>query len=92
VEDARGLLQALGAAPAAVCGLSMSGNIALNLTLAHPGTVTKLILCDTGAGSEDAAAFKKSVESFFQAVMSTWPSSPTSAARARASAPCCATW
>jgi 3-oxoadipate enol-lactonase len=95
--------RALGAAPAAVCGLSMGGNIALNLTLAHPGTVTKLILCDTGAGSEDAAAFKtrceeyaqaaeKSVESFFQAVMSTWPSSPTSAARARASAPCCATW
>ena len=84
VEDARGLLQALGAAPAAVCGLSMGGNIALNLALTHPEAVTRLILCDTGAGSEDAAAFKtrceeyaqaaeQSVESFFEAVMSTWP-------------------
>lgn len=67
MEDARGLLQALGAAPAAVCGLSMGGNIALNLTLAHPGTVTKLILCDTGAGSEDAAAFKTRCEEYAQA-------------------------
>jgi pimeloyl-ACP methyl ester carboxylesterase len=84
VEDARGLLQALGAAPAAVCGLSMGGNIALNLALTYPEAVTRLILCDTGAGSEDAAAFKtrceeyaqaadQSVESFFNAVISTWP-------------------
>jgi pimeloyl-ACP methyl ester carboxylesterase len=83
VEDARSLLQALGAAPAAVCGLSMGGNIALNLALTHPNTVTKLILCDTGAGSEDATAFKarceeyaqaadQSLESFFDAVVSTW--------------------
>jgi len=60
----------------------MGGNIALNLALAHPDTVTKLILCDTGAGSEDAAAFKarckeyaqaaeKSMEFFFQAVVSS---------------------
>jgi hypothetical protein len=48
-------------------GLSMGGNIALNLTLAHPGTVTKLILCDTGAGSEDAAAFKTRCEEYAQA-------------------------
>lgn len=84
VEDARALLEALGAAPAAVCGLSMGGNIALNLALTHPEMVTKLILCDTGAGSENAAAFKarceeyaqaadKGLESFFDAVISTWP-------------------
>ena len=84
VEDARALLEALGAAPAAVCGLSMGGNIALNLALTHPETVTKLILCDTGAGSENAAAFKtrceeyahaadKGPEFFFNAVISTWP-------------------
>jgi pimeloyl-ACP methyl ester carboxylesterase len=83
VEDARALLETLGATPAAVCGLSMGGNIALNLTLTHPDTVTKLILCDT-AGSENAAAFKarceeyaqaadKSIESFFDALISTWP-------------------
>jgi pimeloyl-ACP methyl ester carboxylesterase len=84
VGDAHALLQALGAVPAAVCGLSMGGNIALNLALTHPDAVTKLILCDTGAGSEDATAFKArceeyaqaadhSVEAFFEAVMATWP-------------------
>jgi len=83
VEDARALLEALGAAPAAVCGLSMGGNIALNLALAHPGSVTRLILCDTGAGSENAAAFKTRCEEYAQAadqgleafcntVISTW--------------------
>jgi pimeloyl-ACP methyl ester carboxylesterase len=30
VEDARALLESLGAVPAAVCGLSMGGNIAVN--------------------------------------------------------------
>jgi pimeloyl-ACP methyl ester carboxylesterase len=84
VEDAHALLETLGAAPAAVCGLSMGGNIALNLALAYPQTVTKLILCDTGAGSENAAAFKtrceeyaqaadKSVEFFFNALIATRP-------------------
>jgi pimeloyl-ACP methyl ester carboxylesterase len=84
VEDARALLETLGASPAAVCGLSMGGNIALNLALTHPQAVTKLILCDTGAGSENAAAFKtrceeyaraadQGTESFFNAVISTWP-------------------
>jgi pimeloyl-ACP methyl ester carboxylesterase len=38
VEDAHALLETLGAAPAAVCGLSMGGNIALNLALAYPQT------------------------------------------------------
>ncbi len=83
VEDARGLLAAIGAAPAAVCGLSMGGNIALNLALSHPEAVSKLIACDTGAGSEDPAGFRArceeyvaaaetGVERFFEAVME-WP-------------------
>lgn len=82
VEDARALLDALGAAPAAVCGLSMGGNIALNLALAHPEVVSALLLCDTGAGSEDpvafgarceeyAAAADRGMEAFFDAVL-TW--------------------
>lgn len=84
VEDARALIEALGATPAAVCGLSMGGNIALNLALTRPDSVSALVLCDTGAGSEDAAAFKtrceeyaagaeRSVEAFFDALVSTWP-------------------
>jgi pimeloyl-ACP methyl ester carboxylesterase len=64
VEDARALLESLGAVPAAVCGLSMGGNIAVNLALAHPQTVSALIACDTGAGSEDPAAFAARCEEY----------------------------
>ncbi len=82
VEDARALLETLGAASAAVCGLSMGGNIALNLALTHPEMVSRLILA-TPAPVRDAAAFKtrcedyaqaadKGLEFFFDAVISTW--------------------
>jgi pimeloyl-ACP methyl ester carboxylesterase len=83
VEDARALLEALDAVPAAVCGLSMGGNIALNLGLTHPEVVSALLLCDTGAGSEDAGGFaarceeyaraaERGMEAFLEAVF-TWP-------------------
>jgi pimeloyl-ACP methyl ester carboxylesterase len=82
VEDARALLDALDAAPAAVCGLSMGGNIALNLALAYPEAVSALLLCDTGAGSEDPVAFgarceeyavaaERGLEPFFDGLL-TW--------------------
>jgi pimeloyl-ACP methyl ester carboxylesterase len=58
VGDAQGLLEHLGALPAAVCGLSMGGNIALNLALTHPASVRALVACDTGAGSEDPGSFR----------------------------------
>jgi len=58
VEDAQGLLAHLGALPAVVCGLSMGGNVALNLALAHPTSVRALVLCATGAGSEDPGVFR----------------------------------
>jgi pimeloyl-ACP methyl ester carboxylesterase len=64
VEDARALLESLGAVPAAVCGLSMGGNIAVNLALTHPQVVSALIACDTGAGSEDPAAFATRCEEY----------------------------
>jgi pimeloyl-ACP methyl ester carboxylesterase len=64
VEDARALLESLGAVPAAVCGLSMGGNIAVNLALTHPRAVSALVACDTGAGSEDAAAFAARCEEY----------------------------
>jgi pimeloyl-ACP methyl ester carboxylesterase len=80
VEDARALIEALDAAPAAVCGLSMGGNIALNLALTCPETVSALLLCDTGTGSEDpvafaarceeyAAAADRGIEAFFDAAL-----------------------
>jgi pimeloyl-ACP methyl ester carboxylesterase len=58
VADAQALLEHLAAVPAVVCGLSMGGNIALNLALAHPESVRALVLCDTGAGSEDPGSFR----------------------------------
>src|SRR5581483_6047804 len=58
VADAQALLEHLGAVPAAVCGLSMGGGIALNLALAHPASVRALVLCATGAGSDDPGAFR----------------------------------
>jgi pimeloyl-ACP methyl ester carboxylesterase len=64
VDDACALLEGLGAVPAAVCGLSMGGNIAVNLALAHPQAVSALIACDTGAGSEDPAAFAARCEEY----------------------------
>jgi pimeloyl-ACP methyl ester carboxylesterase len=83
VEDAHRLLTHLGIFPAAVCGLSMGGNIALNLALAHPASVRALILCDTGAGSEDPGAFRarcveyaeatqRGMDGFFETMM-LWP-------------------
>jgi pimeloyl-ACP methyl ester carboxylesterase len=83
VADARGLLEHLRAAPAAVCGLSMGGNIALNLALAHPDAVWALVLCDTGAGSEDPGSFRarcveyaeateRGMDGFFEQLM-LWP-------------------
>jgi proline iminopeptidase len=61
----------------------MGGNIALNLALAHPQSVRALILCDTGAGSEDPGAFRarcveyaeasgRGMDGFFDKMMQ-WP-------------------
>src|SRR5262249_10787737 len=55
VKDLHALLVHLGIRRAAVGGLSMGGNIALNFALAHPDMVTRLIVADTGAGSDHTA-------------------------------------
>ncbi len=59
VEDMRQFLDAMALDEATICGLSMGGNIALHFAIRHPDRVARLILVDTAAGSEDAAAFKK---------------------------------
>lgn len=66
VEDLRGLLGHCGIARAAVGGLSMGGNIALNLALAHPEIVEGLIVCDTGAGSVGTAEWVSQCEAWAQ--------------------------
>jgi 3-oxoadipate enol-lactonase / 4-carboxymuconolactone decarboxylase len=46
-EDALAVLDAAGAVPAAVCGLSLGGMIAMTLALAHPERVSALIAACT---------------------------------------------
>lgn len=55
VADLAALLEHLGIQRAAVGGLSMGGNIALNFALTYPDRVSALIIADTGAGSDDTA-------------------------------------
>jgi pimeloyl-ACP methyl ester carboxylesterase len=55
VDDLCGLMNHLGLDTAAVGGLSMGGNVALNFAFAHPERVSALIVADTGAGSDDTA-------------------------------------
>jgi pimeloyl-ACP methyl ester carboxylesterase len=58
VEDLRGLLDHLGVRRAAVGGLSMGGNVALTFAMTYPERVTALVVADTGAGSDDPAAWR----------------------------------
>jgi pimeloyl-ACP methyl ester carboxylesterase len=60
IEDLHLLLRHLGIDRACVGGLSMGGNVALNFALEHPSMVMGLLVCDTGAGSDEAEtwAFK----------------------------------
>ena len=64
IADLRALLDHLGLERAAVGGLSMGGNIALNFALAQPARVSALIVADTGAGSDEAADWASTVHAF----------------------------
>lgn len=54
VADLAALIEHLGIERAAVGGLSMGGNLALNFAIAQPQRVSALIIADTGAGSDNA--------------------------------------
>jgi pimeloyl-ACP methyl ester carboxylesterase len=54
VQDLHAFLGHLKIRRAAIGGLSMGGNIALNFALAYPDMVSKLIVADTGAGSDQS--------------------------------------
>ena len=64
VADLAALLRHLGIRRAALCGLSMGGNIALNFALAHPEVVSALVVVDTGAGSDDNAGWVADAQDF----------------------------
>ncbi len=57
VEDLHQLITHLGLTRPVVCGLSMGGNVVLNLALAHPEAVAGVVVCGTGAGSEKPEAW-----------------------------------
>jgi pimeloyl-ACP methyl ester carboxylesterase len=64
IADLAALLDALRVRRAAVGGLSMGGNIALNFALSHPERVRALIVADTGAGSDETAAWIAGARAF----------------------------
>jgi pimeloyl-ACP methyl ester carboxylesterase len=53
-DDIIGLLDQLGVAAAAFCGLSMGGQIVLDLVRRYPGRVQAIVLADTCAQAETA--------------------------------------
>lgn len=62
-DDLAALLDALGLEqPVAVCGLSMGGYIALAFARKYPQRLERLVLCDTRAAADDAAAKSKRYE------------------------------
>ena len=62
VEDLRQLIAHLGLDRPVICGLSMGGNVVLNTALAHPDVVSGAVICGTGAGSEDPAAWSVTIQ------------------------------
>lgn len=67
IADLAALLDLLKVRRAAVGGLSMGGNIALNFALRHPDRVRALIVADTGAGSDETAAWIADTRAFAEA-------------------------
>jgi pimeloyl-ACP methyl ester carboxylesterase len=67
VADLAALLQHLRIERAAVGGLSLGGNIALNFALLHPQSVSALIIADTGAGSDDTAEWIAGAQRYAEA-------------------------
>ena len=53
VADMAAVLDAVGAAKADICGLSLGGMTALGLGLAHPGRVGRMLVCDARADAPD---------------------------------------
>jgi pimeloyl-ACP methyl ester carboxylesterase len=62
VEDLRQLIAHLGLDRPVICGLSMGGNVVLNMALAHPQVVAGAVVCGTGAGSEDPEAWAVTIQ------------------------------
>jgi pimeloyl-ACP methyl ester carboxylesterase len=66
VEDLRQLIAHLGLERPVVGGLSMGGNVAVNLALAHPDAVAGVLVCDTGAGSDEPETWAGKVQRWIE--------------------------
>jgi pimeloyl-ACP methyl ester carboxylesterase len=62
VDDLRALLDHLQIERAAVCGMSMGGNITLRFGIAYPKRLNGLIVGAPGTGSDDARAWRRRSE------------------------------
>ena len=62
VEDLFALLSNLGIRQAHIVGLSMGGNVALNLGLTHPEMARSLVIAATGSGTTDRDRFRQQGE------------------------------
>lgn len=69
VEDLRALLDHLGIQQAHVVGLSMGGNVALNLALRHPERCRSIVAAGTGSGTTDRERFEKDLQSSIDLLM-----------------------
>jgi len=58
VEDLYGLIRHLGIKKAHIVGLSMGGNVALKIGLAHPEVCASLVVAGAGFGSTDPDEFR----------------------------------
>ena len=70
VDDLRAVLRATSPNGAVICGLSMGGNIALELALSQPDHIKGLILASTGAGSDHPDEFRKRVNGWADLALS----------------------
>lgn len=68
VKDLHALLGHLKIRRAAIGGLSMGGNIALNFALAYPNMTSRLIVADTGAGSDQWGDWAASCQAYADAL------------------------
>src|SRR5207253_1920001 len=59
VEDLRGLLGALGLGSTHLVGLSMGGNVVLNLALRYPELCRSIVVAGTGSGTVNREQFER---------------------------------
>jgi pimeloyl-ACP methyl ester carboxylesterase len=59
VDDLRALIEGLDLGPAHLVGLSLGGNVVLNLALRYPELCRSIVVAGTGSGTVDRAEFER---------------------------------